>query len=317
MAEKQKEMELGPFTPEERAYFDSKGEKDIPQPGQSAEPPQVGVEAPPKAPAEPQPAEPAPLVTPEAEAKRDKVDYGAFSEERAKRKEAEERARQMELMNAKMEERFRMLAEASRPQQQPQRPPPSADQDIFGAVKHMQGEQARIRQEIDNYRRQIQAENQMRTLRNWGSDAEASFAKDNPDYYEALKHLRAARARDLTVWGMSPAQAKTQAEQEEVLLLARAANEQRNPAQMAYDLARERGYQKAAPPPQQRGQYDDLNRIEAGQKQSGSLSNVGGGTGRNTGDIEIEDVLKMSDREFAAYIEKHPGHFRRLKGAAH
>jgi len=313
MAEtKQKQMELGPFTAEERAYFDSKGEKDIPT--ESAESAPVTSETPPKAPAEPSAA--AESAPPLKEGEKT-VPQGALHEERKRRQEAEERAKQMELLNAKMEERFRILAEASRPQPQPQHPPPSPDQDIFGAVKHMQGEQARTRTEIDNYRRQIQAEDQMRQLRNWGGNAEAAFVRENPDYYEALKHLRVARARELFAWRMPAEKVRDQIEKEERDLLIRAASDRLNPAQVAYDSARARGYQKATPQAEPKGQYVDLNRIEAGQRQSGTLSNVGGGTGRNVGDLEIEDVLKMGDREFAAYLDKHPGHFRRLKGAAH
>jgi hypothetical protein len=304
---KQKEMDLGPFTAEERAYFDSKGEKDIP----AAAPP-TGEPTPAQAPAEPTAvAEPVP-TSPE---KQREVPQQALHEERKRRQDAEEKARNLELLNARMEERFRMFAEAARPPPQAPRPPPSADTDIFGAVKHIQAEQRQTRQEIDQYKRQIQQEDQLKALRGWGAGNEREFLKTNPDYYDALNHLRQARGRELAVWGMTPEQINQQLGNEENQLLVRAANERRDPAKMAYDLARERGYQKKDAQPAKH--EVDLNRIEAAQKQSSTLSTVGGGGGRDVGDIEITDVLKMSDREFAAYIEKHPGHFRRLKGAAH
>src|SRR5215475_932410 len=198
MAEdKQKEMDLGPFSAEERAYFDSKGEKDIPQPPAAA----PAEAAPVQAPAEPAAApEPVPTSRPEVDPNKAKVDYGALHEERKRRQDAEERARQMELLNARMEERFRMLAQANQPRPQAPKPPPSPDQDIFGAVKHLQGEQTRTRQEIENYRRQIQQEDQIKALQRWGAGAEAAFTKDNPDYMHALQHLRQARVRQLAVW---------------------------------------------------------------------------------------------------------------------
>ena len=103
--------------------------------------------------------------------------------------------------------------------------------------------------------------------------------------------------------------------------MARAAAERVNPAEKAYLLAQELGYRKNAQPqpqPQSNVRHEvDLNRIEAGKRQASSLSNVGGGGGRDVGDIEIEDVLKMGDKEFGEFIVKHPGKFRRLKGAAH
>ena len=312
---------LGGLTPEERAHFDSRGEKDIPkqpeaevtaseqtrQPEQQAEQQQ-----------QPEQRQPEQQQT---------VPQGALHEERKRRQEAEERARQYELLNARMEERFRAFRDAVTPLRQQQQPqaPPDPNRDIFGAVAHVQAEQRQTRAEIENYKRQIQAEDQLKQLRQWGSDAEATYMRDNPDYYQALNHLRQARANELRVWGMSPSAIGQQLQHEENQLLARAAAERRNPAEMAHELAKQRGYVKAAPR-QEQGQQQgngttrqevDLNRIEAGQQQSGSLSNMGGGTGRDLGDIEITDLLKMNDQEFGAFIQKYPARFRRLKGAAH
>jgi hypothetical protein len=284
---KQKEMNLGPFTKEERAYFDSKGETEIPQ-SPVASPP-TGEESA-QAPAPAGAGEPVPPPS--------------------------------EPENARMEERWRMLREANQRPPQPPAPPPSADTDIFAAVKHMQGEQSRTRTEIENYKRQIQAEDHRKALSDWGRNAESEFVAQNPDYYQALSHLRNARGRELAVWGMAPEAIRQQVVTEEMQLLARANAERRNPAQMAYDLARERGYHKGAPAAQSGNgalppSTVDLNRIEAGQRQSASLSNVGGGAGRDTGDIEANDLLKMSDKEFGQWIDKHPAAFRRLKGATH
>jgi len=311
--------DLGPFTAEERAHFDSRGEKDIPVP-------QSVTEAPAQAPVPGATDAPVPTAEPARPDKPDKPEHvpiATLQEERRRRQEAEERARQTELLNVRMEERFRAFRDALAPRQQAPQAPPSADQDIFGAVRHMQAEQTRTRAEIDAYKRQIQAEDQIKQLQDWGRNAEAEYVRANPDYYQALNHLRAARVRDLQVLGMSPSAINQQLLNEENQLLARAAAERRNPAHWAHELAKARGYTRAAAPAAQRSDGTlppsnvDLNRIEAGQRQSASLSNVGGGAGRDLGDIEIEDLLKMNDREFGAFIEKYPGRFRRLKGAAH
>ena len=301
-----------PLSDDEKAYFDSRGEKDIPAAAQDE-------------PAEPTPQAEAPqaqgasVTSPADTGAQTSVPQAALHEERKRRQEAEEKARQMELLNARMEERFRAFRDAVTPRQQQPQGPPAVDQDIFGAVKHLQQENARTRGEIDNYKRQIQQEDQMKALKQWGADNEAAFVRANVDYYEALKYLRNARAKDLQVWGMSPSAIGTQLAHEESQLLARAAAERRNPAEMAYALATQRGYSAPAPAANSGDQRQqvDLNRIEAGQRQSSSLSNVGGGAGRDVGDIEIEDLLKMNDKEFGDFIEKYPGRFRRLKGAAH
>ena len=317
MADKQAALPLDdrPLSDGEKQYFDSRGEKDIPP-----APPEPSAEPIPK-PAEPTTADTGKPADTGAQAT---VPQAALHEERKRRQEADERTRQAELLNARMEERFRMFRDAVTPQQQQQLAPPAVDQDIFGAVKHLQQENVRTRSEIDGYKRQIQQEDQLKQLRQWGMDTEATFLRANPDYHQALQHLRNARARELQIWGMSPGVINTQLTHEENQLLARAAAERRNPAEMAYALAKQRGYQKGAPTPATTTapapadkQEVDLNRIAAGQRQSGSLSNVGGGAGREIGDVEIEDLLKMDDKEFGAFIEKYPGRFRRLKGAAH
>ena len=299
----------------EKAYFDSRGQTEVPL---TEAKPETAPETVPETHPKPE--------TPSAEAKPDtppSIPVATLQEERKRRQDAEERARQMELLNARMEERFRAFRDAVAPRQQQPQAPPEVDRDIFGAVKHMQQEQQRTRGEIENYKRQIQQEDYMKQLKQWGSDAEAAFVRQNPDYYEALTTLRQARAKELQVWGMSPSAIGQQLSHEENQLLARAAAERRNPAEMAYSLAIQRGHRKGAAPAQQptslAGRHEvDLNRVEAGQRQSSSLSNVGGGAGgRDVGDVEITDLLKMNDREFGAWIEKHPGRFRQLKGGAH
>jgi len=325
-AVKQKEMDLGPFTKEERAYFDSKGEQPIPV----ASPPTGDVATPPaQTPAPPDGVPPPAEPVSSAEAAPEKpthVPVATLQEERKRRQDAEEKARQIELLNARMEERFRAFRDAMTPRQQAAQPPPDPNRDIFGAVSHMQAEQRATRAEIDNYKRQIQAEDQLKQLQDWGRNAEHAYVQQNPDYYQALHHLRQTRARELQVWGMSPSAIGDQLKHEENQLLARAAQERRNPAEMAHALAKQRGYGAAPPPPQppQPGKpvaanpqaYVDLDRIAAGQQQSGTLSTVGGSAATGS-DLEPGEILRMSDGEFANYIAKHPAHWRRMRGAAH
>ena len=156
----------------ERAYFESRGEKDIP-----ASPP---ADAPkPSADVAPVPADASKPDAPKPPEPSATVPQQALHDERKRRQEAEERARQMELLNARMEERFRAFHAAT--QQRPA-PVPTPDQDIFGAVKHMQAEQQRTRAEIDGYKRQIQQEDYAKQLTNWGRNAEAELLSQNSDY---------------------------------------------------------------------------------------------------------------------------------------
>src|SRR5215813_9712887 len=301
------------FTPDERAYFDSRGEKPIPQEPPQSQEPQIPQEAQqPQQPQQPQEAPP-----PE---ERSRVDYGAFHAEREKRRVADEKVRELELLNARMEERFKAWQDATRPpvrRQQP-RPPPSPDTDIFGAVKHLANQQARTSAEINNYKRQLAAQDQVAQLQRFGNEGEVEFKKATPDYDQALAHLRQARKAELAAWGMNEAQANFQLNNEELQLIARAAQLRRNPAEMAYTLAKQRGF--AATPgtatnaPTTIAQQLDV--IEQGQQAARSMSNVGG-RANTGGEMTLADLVRLPDAEFFAFKNKNPAKYRRLKGADH
>src|SRR6266540_3891732 len=150
------------FSPDERAYFESRGEKPLP-----AEKP--ATEAPPPADDEPKERpEPTEAIEPrEGEPKEPskderKVDYGALSEERSKRKAAEDKAREFELLNARMEERFKAWQDSTRPPPQQPKRAPRADEDIFGAVNHIQRTQEQQAKELDAYKKREAAAAQVR-----------------------------------------------------------------------------------------------------------------------------------------------------------
>src|SRR5215510_7637419 len=165
------------FTPSERAYFDSRGES--------------GLEAPKEAPAQ---AQGTPAEKPEAEpadgAGDDKprkfVEHGAFHEERSRRKALEKELQDARIYNARMEERFRALLP---PQQQP-KPPPTPEDDIFGAVGHLVEESKRTRAEIEAHKRHLANEQQWSNLARQTSAQEEAFKAKNPDYDDACAHLQ-------------------------------------------------------------------------------------------------------------------------------
>src|SRR5262245_2470376 len=134
------------FTPSERQYFDSRGEKPIP-------------ETP-----EPRP-EPQAESAPEQPAERPRVEISALHEERSRRREAEERARQAETANAVMQDRWRMWQQQQSAQQRPPPPPPpSPDEDIFGHARHLSEQVQQIRGEMNQYKQQEYAKQQLAAL---------------------------------------------------------------------------------------------------------------------------------------------------------
>jgi len=221
-------------------------------------------------------------------------------------------------MMARMEERFKAYIDLGPkpPQQQQPQAPPRPDQDIFGAVDHVMKTVNGIQTEIGGYKEKIAAEERAKQLKDWGGRHEAEFIKEAPDYYQALNHLREARHRELAAMGLSPEAGHAQVLNEENQLLTHAARMQKNPAQLAYEIAKTRGYVKKDAPPPAEDLAKKLERVEAGQRQSGSLSDLGGGVG-TPGEITLEMLTKMPDHEFLAFKAKNPAKFRRLKGAEH
>jgi hypothetical protein len=300
------------FTPQEREYFESRGEKDIPPEKKQEAPieeklePTETVES-----SEPsqQAAEGEEKETPREERK---VDHGALVEERERRKAAEDRAREAELLNARMEERFKAWQERTRPPPRPPQRPPRADEDIFGAVNYLQRTTETVAKELDGYKKREAATAQMQELMGYAVRAEAEYKKATPDYDNALNFLRESRKSELRTWGMETAQVEQQLILEERQLIARAAQARRNPAEMAYTLAKQRGYAPGRGATRQ-DTADQLDRIERGQQQNRSMSGTGGNS-RAGGEITLADLVRMPEAEFAAFKQKYPARYRRLKG---
>ncbi len=143
------------------------------------------------------------------------------------------------------------------------------------------------------------------------SEAEAKAAM--PDYDEAAQHLAATRAHELLTWGYS-AQEVQQVLAAEVLDITRnAIATNRSPAELAYAIARTRGYvPRGAGMPAQTGANGRpilspatavspattamLDAIARGQRQGKSIGAVPGGGGN--AQMTMADLANLSDAEF-------------------
>lgn len=297
------------LTSDERNYFTSRGEAPIPEPAPApAAEPVAEPAAEPSAP----PLEPSVTAEAASPPPPKMVDSGALAEERNRRKEAEAKAQQLQEQQIRMEERIRMWQQQQQPRPQQPQPPPNPDQDIFGAVNHVMRTQQQMAQELNATRQQQAQREALTQLEQWGGHQQNEFAKQTPDYMQALNYLRQSRGNELQAFGLNPQETAAQLLQEERQLLSFAAQQRRNPAEMAYAFAQQRGYRKGAGgnagnPSQQ------LDRINAGQQAARSLSGVGGNAGGGA-PVGVEELLKMPMSEFAAYKAKNPAKFRRLKG---
>lgn len=254
---------------------------------------------------------------PEGERQARTVPHSALHEERQKRKEAEERARRaeeqyqrnLEVGNQRMQ---RLIELAQRPQQPAAdvQPPPSLDQDPVGFVGHLSQTLGQKIQTIEQQNAQILADRQQQAqLAQLSTIAQAqiqTFAQQNPDYFDALQHVRTMRAAQYRAMGLSDEQVIAQINHDELLFANTAVQNRRNIAESLYEFAKASGY---APKAAERKPSETLAAEAKGVAAAKSLG-TGGGVSR--GAPSLEALAAMSDAEF---IEATKGeNWRRLMG---
>jgi hypothetical protein len=221
------------------------------------------VEAPADAPVEPE-AAPEPEVKAEApkveEAKpepkpepqeKQHVPLAAHLEERRKWKEdAENTKAQLKALQDQLE--------ALRNPPKAPDPEPDFVQDPKGYVDHRVTEALAKLEEtgkqvetVGKTAEQAQAEVQFNRFMTDLTVTEQSFVAATPDYYDALNHIRNARAMELKILvpDITDDQVANQIRQEEIGLASQLMKQGRNPHEYAYKLAAARGYQRKAAPP--------------------------------------------------------------------
>jgi hypothetical protein len=225
-----------------------------------------------------------PPLPPEELEKRWRNTKGAMQAERQARRAAEQRLADLE----------RQLAE-SRQQAQPEwRPDPEADP--VGYLKYLEQRLAADdeQRQAQAYERQ-QAETQQRavqTIVQQMNEHEADFRSEHPDYDDAVNHLRQSRLSELTAFGLSPDEANAALQQDFLNVVATALQRGRDPAQAAYDLARQRGFNK---------QPSKLEAIARGQAAASPLSAA---PGKASAEPTVESVANLNGAAFASSFAK-------------
>lgn len=281
----------GTLSAAETAYFESGGQTPVDDaaPKQEAE-----------VKTEPQPEQEPPKV----------VRLEALHEERARRKEADRKARELELENVRFRERFNLLQELQQPKPVA---PPDPEQDFIGAVRH-QGEtiQQLNKRLEERDAADKEANNRAGLVRQYAS-AVGEFEQSTPDFKPAYSHLLQSRAKELQLLGYTPTEVQDAIQAEELQIAQFSLQRGRNPGEVIYELAKERGYVKKDDKAAAEAAAAKLDNIERGQQANKSLANAGG----SNGDVEMtaERLLAMPIDEFQTWIDKNPAKARRLMGA--
>ena len=250
---------------------------------------------------------------PEAE-DTDSENEGQFARKaalKALREERDEARRAQQAMEAryaadmaKLNERLAVIAQqTTQRQEQPKAPEiPDINTDPIG---HFQAKQAYLEEQLREARgfqqQQVQMTQQQQHLQKIGAEVsrlEQEFTKVTPDYPQAQQHLFNTWAREAQVLGVSPEEAVRFYSMQ---IVQRAAQQNKNPAQVAYELAKERGYAGAQPKPQTQPaqpQGPNLDTIQKGIAASKSTS-VAPGKAPPSGTPTIEALLAMDDEDFA------------------
>lgn len=305
-------MDQNILSPEEQAYFDSRGQTEPPV----KEEPAPATEA---AEADTSADDVAEVDTGdtgdvEDQPRQSMVPHKALHAEREKRKALEKELADAREFRIRMEERIRYVQEQDAAKAKANEPEPEAipdpDEDVFAATKYALKQNEELKRQIAQQQRESTEDAQRREMFTRTQAHEVEFRKATPDYDNAVLHLRQIRERELEeLFKITDPGQRAQIVQREALQIAQSALSQgRSPAEVAYTMAKLRGYQ---PPVAATASQDGEDRMERAKSASKSLSSVGGAP---TGPMTAERLSKMSMKEFMDYERKNPEKVRALMG---
>lgn len=252
----------------------------------------------------------------------------ALYNERKARKEATERSRTYEKQLEEERRRFtdfqakanERLAQLFKDAQQPQpKTPeiqiPDLDKDPLGHFQAKDQIRERELNELREWRKsqeqRTQEQAQAEQVQAEVGRLEHQFAQSTPDYWDAQAHLAKVWAEEAQAIGFDPREAVKARIMETINLGVRL---NKNPAEVAYTLAKARGYAQQAKPnghqqpaPQQpKPSGPSLDTLERGISASKSPSATPGMPAAGTPSIDA--ILALSDEEFAAkYVKTEEG----------
>lgn len=262
------------LTPEEQAQFDamrSGGElpeappSPPPEPSPPPAPPAAGANGqnPPETPPAPSDDDDIEVAAPVTGTKQKRVSIHKFQrmEERARQFEeaaaqaAKERQELMERLT-RTDERLKIINEAlvtppeQQQQQQDEDPPPNPQEDIF-AYAEWQGRQInRLNERLSGLESGTQQQSQDTELAQTYQRDAAAFAQKEAAFADAYVYLFTQRDKELLLAGVTDErQRRQQIVNEEKGLVRGAIKQNRSPAELIFQMAMGRGFQKKAPPP--------------------------------------------------------------------
>jgi hypothetical protein len=226
--------------------------------------------------------------------------------EREARREAERQARLYEQNIERMQQGFEQYR-LQQMQQQLQAPPPDPYENPDAARAWQQQRQQQLQQlwQAEQQRQQQLAqeqeqERQFRYVAKTVEDFETEFKTQNPDYDDATEHMLGVQQKLLEGMGYPKNVAEQQVAMWSLNVAQQAVQTGRNPAQVAYELAKQMGYQPKGSGVQ--AAAEKLAAMKAGQDSAKTLS--GGGMG-GSGRPDLKAIGRLEGAAFDAAFEKY------------
>lgn len=253
---------------------------------------------------------------------RSMVPLAAVQEERARRQEREVELKTEREARRLLEQRTDAVLQAYMRQQQqggaqqpglqqPDAPAiPDLDKDpvgfIVGKITQQDRELARLNAVEQQRLQQGQQQGAVSQIQNTAGQLESQFASATTDYWDASKFLRDSRVAEYRAMGRPNPEASVNAEAFEIATLA--LQQGKNPAEVVYGLAQQRGYKKPAPAQQTEQGVEtpaaQIARLEAGQQAGASLS---GARGTAPKTLTAQRLIEMPEAEFAKMLATPEG----------
>jgi len=186
---------------------------------------------------------------------------------------------------------------------------PDVDTDPLANIEALRKIALRLTQQEQAKTRQTEAQTaqqrQFQQINTRMQEYEADFSAENPDYNDAAAHFRTARMAELQEQGYEGEELNTALRTELVGLVARSLQSGKDPAEVVYRLAKNRGFgvKTGKENPEQVDKPNKkLETIERGQKASRSLSGMSGKTG--DGELSAASVSRLEGAAFDAAFAK-------------
>jgi hypothetical protein len=290
---------------DDKAYFESRGEKLPEQKPAAAAPEEAETE----------------IEALEDDKPDDKVEkvvpLRALTQSREEIKKEKAARADLEKRLAVLDDRWNTLLKVSEQQPDPapvdEDPEPDPDKDIFAHNKWMRRQLDKVNGTITARDQQAAQQKQAAEFDNgvWSHWNEVALAEkaENPEFDGAVKFLSDMRTKQLkSLAGLQPslrteAGIVQQINSELRDIIINAANNKENAAKFVYNMAKEWGYQGKAPDPNQDPAAKGIEKLSKDIEAETSLSSAGGsrpGTGQTA-----KDIADMSPEAFEAWLGKH------------